>query len=473
MAATLEADICVIGAGSAGLVVAAGAAQMGATVVLIEKGRMGGDCLNFGCVPSKAMLAAGRMAAMGARAAAMGVAYAEPEIDFAAVQDHVAGVIAAIAPMDSVARFEGLGVRVLQEEARFVARNRVAAGGHEIRARRFVIATGSRPMVPPIPGMDSIEYLTNESLFANREAPSHLVVIGAGPIGLEMAQAHHNLGSRVTVFEMAEPLGTEDPETVALLIERLRADGIDIRARTRVTAVARGAHGIDVSFDSVGGPGSVTGSHLLVAAGRVPVTEGLGLAVAGVATAPGGIVVDARMRTSNPKIYAIGDVSGGPQFTHVAGFQAGIALRNILFRWPARANARAIPHVTYTDPELAHIGLTEAEARARGPVTILRWPFAENDRAQTERDLEGLVKVIAGRRGKVLGASILGAGAGDLIMPWVLAIAAGLKLGTLAGVIAPYPTRSEAGKRAAFLYYLPSLSSPRVKRLVRFLARFG
>ena len=464
-------DLCVIGAGSGGLAVAAGAAQMGAEVVLVERGAMGGDCLNFGCVPSKSLLAAARVADLWRRGAEFGVTYARPQVDFAAVADSVQRVISGIAPNDSVERFESLGVRVLHAEARFTSSRTVGAGDVEIRPRRFVIATGSQPAIPRIRGLDNVPYLTNESVFANRQLPEHLVVIGGGPIGIEMAQAHCRLGSRVTVLDLGPLLPRDDPELSGILAGRLTSEGVVCRPGVEIADIERTDKTIAVRLAS---GEQVSGSHLLVAAGRRPTIEALDLATAGVASTAKGISVDARLRTTNRRVYAIGDVTGGPQFTHVALYHAGIVIRNALFRIPAKVDYRALPWVTYTDPELAQVGLTEAAACAveQAP-RVLRWPFAENDRAQTERATEGVVKIVTRRNGRILGASILGAGAGDLIVPWALAISRGLKIGALANLIVPYPTRGEASKRAAGSYYTPTLFSPRTRRLVRLLARFG
>ena len=474
MAERLNVDICVIGAGAAGLVVAAGASQMGASVVLIEKGLMGGDCLNYGCVPSKALLAAGRMAALAGRAPRFGVTLGEPVIDFARVQEHVGEVVAAIAPNDSVERFTGLGVRVIQDDAAFTGPGAVQAGDTTVHARRFVIATGSRPAVPPVAGLDGVPYFTNETIFTGPERPDHLVILGGGPIGMELAQAHRDLGCHVTVVEMAAPLGREDPELVDILLTRLRGNGIEIVVGAKAVEAAVHADGIALTVEQAGQRRSIVGSHLLVAGGRSAVVDGLNLEVAGVAYTRAGVQVDRRLRTTNRKIFAIGDVTGAQQFTHVASYHAGIVLRNILFRLPARVNDGAIPRVTYTDPELAHVGMTEAEARAvSARIGVLRWPFAENDRAQTERETDGLIKVVVGKRGRILGASILGAHAGDLIHPWVLAITAKLKVSAMAGAIVPYPTRTEVSKRAAGSYYQPALTGARTKRIVRFLSRFG
>jgi pyruvate/2-oxoglutarate dehydrogenase complex dihydrolipoamide dehydrogenase (E3) component len=467
----LAPDLCIIGAGSGGLAVAAGAAQLGAEVVLIERGLMGGDCLNFGCVPSKSLLAAARFANLARHGAALGIAATPPQVDFAAAIDSVHEVIATIAPHDSVERFERLGVQVLLAETRFTSPRTVRAAEIEIRPRRFVIATGSHPAVPPIPGLEGVPYLTNETVFANRERPEHLIVIGGGPIGIEMAQAHCRLGSRVTVLDVGPLLPRDDPELVAGLAERLTGEGIIARPCVEIAAIERDGKTIVVRL---AGGESIVASHLLVAAGRRPSIEALDLPAAGIEVTATGITVDARLRTTNRRAFAIGDVAGGPQFTHIALYHAGIVIRNALFRLPAKVDYRALPWVTYTDPELAQVGLTEAAARAAGArVQVLRWPFVDNDRAQTERDTAGLLKVVVGERGHILGASMLGTGAGDLILPWALAISQNLKIGALANLIVPYPTRGEVSKRAAGCYYAPRLFSPRTRRFVRFLARFG
>jgi pyruvate/2-oxoglutarate dehydrogenase complex dihydrolipoamide dehydrogenase (E3) component len=473
MADLIETDLCVIGGGSAGLTVAAGAAQMGARTVLVERGRMGGDCLNFGCVPSKSLLAAAKLVRRARGAARFGVRLAPPEIDFQAVHDHVHDVIARIAPQDSVERFEGLGVTVLRDTARFVNPREVAAGPHRIRAKRFVVATGSRPLVPPIPGLEAVPYLTNETVFDLTRLPAHLIVIGGGPIGCELGQAFRELGARVTLIDMATILPRDDPELVDVLRTRLRADGIELIETAKVVGVARRAEGeIAVTLERDAGRQDVVGSTLLLAAGRRPCLDGLGLEEAGVAFDRGGIAVDRRLRSSNRRVYAAGDVAGGYQFTHVAGHHGGVVLRNALFRLPAKTETRAVPWVTYCDPELAQVGLSEASARAaHGAIRVLRWPFSENDRAQTERAPDGLVKVVTTARGRVLGASILGAQAGELILPWTLAVAGKLGLKDLAQAIVPYPTRGEAGKRAAGTFYTEALFGRRTKRLVRLLLR--
>jgi pyruvate/2-oxoglutarate dehydrogenase complex dihydrolipoamide dehydrogenase (E3) component len=470
----LSVDLCVIGAGSGGLTVAAGASQMGASVALIERGEMGGDCLNYGCVPSKALLAAARVAQAMRRADRLGIEPHEPRIDFARVMAHVAGVIDAIAPHDSQERFEGLGVRVIRAEARFIGPDRVEAGGETIRAKRFVIATGSSPLVPPIPGLDGVPYLTNETLFENNTKPAHLLVIGGGPIGLEMAQAHRRLGSAVTVIEKDVLLPKDDPELVDVVRARLIAEGVTLLEGAELRRVEATPSGVAATVARGGGEIKLTGSHVLVAVGRQPNTKALNLEAAGVRAGPKGIETDARLRTSNRKIYAVGDVSGRFPFTHMASYHAGIVLRNVLFRLPARVDDRAVPWVTYTDPELAQVGLTEAAARqAHGTIDVLRWSFHEVDRAQAERETDGFAKAILDRRGHILGASIVGPHAGEALQPWALAIANRLGIKAMAGMIAPYPTFSEINKRVAGSYYTPKLFTDRVRKIVRFLMRFA
>ena len=472
MAENIRADICVIGAGSAGLTVAAVAAQAGAATVLIEAEKMGGDCLNTGCVPSKALLAASKIANSPREAPPFGVALDPPQVDFRRVHDHVHDVIAQIAPNDSVERFESLGVRVIKGRARFSAPDCVEADGMRIRARRFVLATGSRAAAPPVPGLDSVAYLTNENLFELTQRPEHLVVIGGGPIGVEMAQAHRRLGSRVTVLERDKIMPKDDPELVGVVRNQLTADGVDIREGVDIARVETTADGGVAAL--LEGGARVEGSHLLVAAGRSINVEGLGLEQAGVEYDSKGIKVDAGLRTTNRKVYAIGDCAGGPQFTHVAGYHAGLVIRSALFRLPAKVDYSTLPWVTYTEPELAQAGKTEADARqAFGDVRVLRWQLEENDRAHTERRTEGFVKVVVRPNGRVVGASIVAPHAGELIQLWVLAIGEKMKIGTVANMIAPYPTLGEASKRAALSFHAAKLRNPWTHRVVRFLSWFG
>ncbi len=438
MANTLEVDICVIGAGAGGLAVAAGASMLGASTALVEKGTMGGDCLNFGCVPSKALLAAGHAAEGARRARALGVDAGKVTIDAGGVYGHVRRVIEGIAPNDSVARFEGMGVKVIKAPARFLGPRVVEAGGQVIKARRVVVATGSVPFVPPVPGLDQVPFHTNETIFGLNAVPEHLIIVGGGPIGIEMAQAHRHLGARVTVLEMFSILPKDDPELVDVLRARLAAEGVAVHEGISVAGVAKTENGVAVTLGLDGRETLVEGSHLLVAAGRRPGIGGLDLEKAGIAHGPQGIHVDARLRTTNRRVFAIGDVVGGYQFTHMAGHHAGIVIRNALFRLRAKVDHRAVPWVTYTSPELAQVGLTEDRAREEGlKFRVIRWPFSENDRARAEGATDGLVKALVAARGRVLGAGIVGAGAGELIQTWVLAIKEGIKIGAIADMIVP------------------------------------
>lgn len=472
---TLKPDICVIGGGSGGLTVAAAAAAFGVPVVLVEKNLMGGDCLNYGCVPSKALIAAGKQAHLMGAGARLGIAPVEAEVSFSRVMQHVRDTIAAIEPNDSVERFTSLGVTVIKAEARFRDPRTVVAGETEIRARRFVIATGSSPFIPPVPGLDSVPFLTNETIFEQRRRPNHLLILGGGPIGIELAQAHRRLGSKVTVIEAQKALGREDPELASLALEKLRAEDIAILEGSKVMRVEKGTRsGVRLHVESEAGTEIVDGSHLLVAAGRAANVAGLGLEAAGIRHTPKGIVVSDKLRSSNRRVYAIGDVAGGLQFTHVANYHAGLVIRAMLFRLPARENRDIIPRVTFTDPELSHVGLSEEEARKKHRrLSILRWPYAENDRAQAEGKTAGLIKLVTDRKGRILGASIFGAGAGEMIHFWALAITRKLTVREIASYVAPYPTLGEIGKRAAITYFTETTRKPFVRALVRFLRRFG
>ena len=454
MAERIKTDVCIIGAGSGGLSVAAGAVQMGASVVLLEGHKMGGDCLNYGCVPSKALLHAGKTA-MG----------------WDDAHDHVRQTIATIEPHDSVERFEGLGVRVITEYGSFISPKEVQAGDYIIEARRFVISTGSSPLVPPIPGIENVPYETNETIFELKTRPDHLLIIGGGPIGMEMAQAHRRLGCEVTVIEGMKALGRDDPEMAAHVLDALRSEGIAIEEDALAAEIRGKAGAIEVEAKD----GRIfKGTHLLMAVGRKANTDKLNLSAAEIEPTRAGIKVDASLRTTNKKVYAIGDVAGGLQFTHVAGYHAGVIIRSMLFGLPSKQRTDHIPWATYTAPELAQIGLTEAEARKShgDKLEVARFDFAGNDRAIATQQAKGLIKVVI-VKGRPVGVSIVGPGAGEMITLWALAIANRLKMGQIAAMVAPYPTMAEISKRAAGAYFSPRLfDNPMVKRVVGFVQKF-
>ena len=454
----INTDLLIIGAGSGGLSVAAGAAQMGANVVLLEGGEMGGDCLNYGCVPSKALLAKAKEAHQGL------------PISYADAMRHVHEVIGKIEPMDSQERFEGFGVKVIRAYGKFVSPTEVEAGDTRIKARRIVVATGSSPMVPPIPGLDAVPYLTNESLWDLTEQPAHLLIIGAGPIGMEMAQAHVRLGSKVTVVDMARALHHDDPELTAVVIDWLKREGVQIIEGDGVAGVSGTVGAVTLTLDD---GRTVTGSHLLVAAGRKPNVAELNIEVAGIEMDGPFVKTDDSLKTSNKKVYAIGDVNGRMQFTHAAGYQAGVIVRSALFGLPAKASHAHVPHATYTQPELAQVGLTEAAAKAKygDKLEVVRFDLAHNDRAVSEGINEGLIKVMVVKK-RPVGVSIVGHHAGELISLWSLAMVNKLTMAQISAMIAPYPTYAEINKRASGAYFIPRLfDNPSVKRVVRLVQR--
>ncbi|MEJ6399411.1 dihydrolipoyl dehydrogenase family protein [Yoonia sp. 208BN28-4] len=467
----IKTDICIIGGGSGGLSVAAGAVQMGASVVLLEGHKMGGDCLNYGCVPSKALIASAKHAHEGLNNAKYGVAVAEPAVDYAAAKDHVHDVIATIAPVDSVERFEGLGVQVIQEFGRFISKTEVQAGDTIIEARRFVVATGSGPLVPPIDGLDGVKHYTNENIFDLRERPDHLIVVGGGPIGMEMAQAHVRLGSKVTVIEGGKAFGKDDPEAAAIVLDRLREEGVEIVEEAQAERISGQGDQITVHTPK----GDYTGSHLLMAVGRKVNIDKLDLDAGGIAYTKHGLKVGPDLRsTTNKKVYAAGDVAGGLQFTHVAGYHAGVLIRSLLFALPSKQRTDHIPWATYTDPELAQVGLTEAQAKSRhgAGLEVVRFEYAHNDRAIAERKTTGLIKVMV-VKGRPVGATIAGHLAGELIGMWAMAIANKMKMSAIANTVLPYPTISEVNKRAAGAYFSPRLfESGMVKKVVGLVQRW-
>jgi pyruvate/2-oxoglutarate dehydrogenase complex dihydrolipoamide dehydrogenase (E3) component len=469
----IACDLCIIGAGPGGLTVASAAAQLGRKVVLVERGKMGGDCLNHGCVPSKALIAAARHAHGFRSAGKFGIAAAEPLVDFAKVMAHVHDVMASIEPDDSQERFEKLGCTVIRETGRFSDDSTLEAGDHSIKARRFVIATGSSPHVPSIGGLKSVPYFTSDTIFDNTILPEHLIVIGAGAMGLELAQAFRRLGSRVTVLEALSPLAGHDPELAAIVLKALAGEKIEIIFPCKVGSVRKGAHGIALSIEEGATPRELAASHLLLASGRRPNVEHLNLESAGIKFSDRGIEVDARLKTSNPRVYAVGDVLGGLQFTHVAAHQAGLVVRNALFRQPVRYNRDHMPWAVYTDPEFSGAGVMEDEAIGhRLSPKVLRWPLSRGDRARIERRADGLYKVILDRRNNVIGAAIVAPHAGELILPWTRMIANRRKIASMAESVIPYPAFSDDSRRVALTNYAALSANPWVRRFIDVVSSF-
>lgn len=472
-----DVDICIIGAGSAGLSVASGAAQLGRSVVLFEADEMGGDCLNYGCVPSKALIAAGKHAHAFSSGEAFGVKVAKPEINFETVKAHIQGVIEHIAPVDSQERFEGLGCTVIRERARFKDANTVESDSTEIKAKRFIIAVGSRASAPPIPGLADTPYLTNESIFTIKKQPKKLLIIGAGPIGLELGQAFKRLGSDVEIIDIAAPLGRSEPEHADVLVKALKEEGIIFHTPAKTKLIRKTKTGVAIDLED----GTVlTGSHLLVAAGRAPNVDGLGLENADIKFDRRGIDVTDSLRTSNKRVYAAGDVAKGMGgLTHAAGYHAGQLIRNFYFSPPfmgdmlSKANTTRMPAAIYSEPELASIGMTEAQAKDAGHnVRCVSFEFDDNDRAIAERSDHGGVKIVATKKGKILGASVVGESAGEIIHMVSVAMTNKIKIAGLAQIISPYPTRSEAVKRAASSWYTDALFSDRTRKIAGFLSKF-
>ncbi|MGF1462579.1 MAG: dihydrolipoyl dehydrogenase family protein [Maricaulaceae bacterium] len=470
----IKPDICVIGAGAGGLSVAAGAAMLDRDTGLFEYGEMGGDCLNYGCVPSKAILTAAKEAARPAKLGKLGLTSNGVTPDFPAVMGHVREAIKKIEPNDSQERFEGMGCTVIREKAYFTGPKTVESDTTRVTARRFVLASGAAPFIPPIAGLGESNYLTNETIWGLKELPEHLAIIGGGPIGMELGQAFRRLGSQVTVIEAFQPLGREEPEHAELVIEAIKAEGVEVLSGAKATSVRNTDTGVAIDVAIGAETRTIDASHLLVAVGRAPRVEGLGLEEAGVEYDRRGVKTKATLQTTNKRVYAVGDVTGRAMLTHAAGFHASCVVRHMLFRTPTNVDATPMPAAVYTDPELARVGLTEAEAKEQygDKIRVARWSFDENDRAIAEKDERGGTKVITDAKGRILGASIVGAAAGDLIQIFGVAMSAkGASIRTLTGYIAPYPTRGEAVKRTASAWYTPIVFGDKTKKLISLLAR--
>ena len=474
--ASYDYDIGILGGGAAGLTVAAGAAQFGAKAVLIEKTeRLGGDCLHHGCVPSKTLVRTAGVRALAARAREFGLPeLALPRVDLGAVMDRVRGVIEKIQEHDSAERFCRLGAEVRFGTPRFLDEHVVEVKDARLSARNWVVATGSSPAAPAVEGLERVPYWTNETVFSQRELPSRLIVLGGGPIGLELAQAFQRLGSRVTVVEFLDQiLGPEDGDVAEILLDRLTAEGMEILASTKAVHAEQHGSAVRLTVAPTAGDAAarvLEAEALLVATGRRPNVDGLGLEAAGVEFSPRGIPTDHRLRTNQKHIYACGDVNGVLPFTHVAGYEAGIALTNAVLRLPRKADYSKVPWCTYTDPEVASVGVNEKRAKKEGVAyRVLTEPFAGNDRALAEGEPLGKIKLILSPRGSILGCQIIGAHAGELIHEWIAAVNGGVKLSAVAGAIHVYPTLAEISKRAAGAYFSEKLFSDRTKSVLHFL----
>lgn len=443
-------NLVVIGGGTAGLVTAAGAAGLGARVALVERRALGGDCLNVGCVPSKTLLRAAKAAAGMRSASRLGVHAGGVRVDFDAVMARVRDVRYRISAHDSVERFTGLGVDVFLGEARFLDAEQVEVDGVALRFARAVIATGGRPTLPPIEGLAEQAPLTNETVFELTSQPARLLVVGAGPVGCELAQAFQRLGTQVTLVEsQGQLLGKESPDAARLVQQALTADGVDVRLATTITRVSRDAAGTVAMLDTAGTSSRVEVDRVLAAAGRAPNLEALHLPAAGVAFTRTGVTVNDFLQTSSPHIYAAGDVCLPEQFTHAADASARLVIQNALFLGRKRASALTIPRCTYTDPEVAHVGVTSADAG--GDVTALEVAWQDVDRAITDDDEVGYVRLFL-RQGVVVGGTIVGHGAGDLIGEVAVLVAREVPAGELAAIIHPYPTRAEAIRKVGDLH---------------------
>jgi pyruvate/2-oxoglutarate dehydrogenase complex dihydrolipoamide dehydrogenase (E3) component len=470
-------DVIAIGGGTAGLVTAAGGAALGLRVALVERDALGGDCLWTGCVPSKALIASARLAQQMRHAAALGLVGSSPAHAFGTVIERVRQARATVARHDDPARFRALGVEVVFGPAELRAPDVVDVDGRRLTAKRIVIATGAEPALPPIPGLDDVPYLTHASAFDQDALPPSLVMLGGGPIGLEFAHAYRRLGAEVTVIEMLpQVLPREDADAAAVVRGALEDDGVVIHTGARVERVERGRDGrvAVTTCDGDGGVMTVACDAVFVATGRLPRGEGIGLEAIGVELDKGAVRVGRSMRSSVRTVWAAGDVSGGPQFTHVAEYQAKLVLRNAVFPFSSKADYAAVPAVTYTDPEVARVGLTEAEARERyRDVSVYRYPFADLDRAIVDGHTTGFVKAVTRRGGRLVGTTVVGTGAGDLLVPFVLAIRRKIPLPKLSQIVYPYPTMSEGIKRTADAYYRAKLAGHAgqwLRRVVRWLA---
>lgn len=463
------AELLVVGAGAGGLGLSSVASRLGVQVTLLESGKMGGDCLNYGCVPSKALINCGRVSQTIKDAKKYGIKVDSASVDFEKVMSFVGGVVDTIAVHDSVERFTSLGVNVIQHVGKFIGHNKVQAGDYIITAKKIVIATGSSPVVPNIEGISDVRFYTNETIFSIQEQPKHLIVVGGGPIGCELAQAFNSLGSKVTMLVRSHILPKEEKELSDTLINKMQEEGIEIIEKCSIEKLSSNNNDITVHTNK----GAINGTTLLFAVGRQANIKGLDLGKAGIDSDGKSVLVNERLQTSNKKVYAIGDVISHHSFTHVAEYHVGILISNLFFKLRKKVNYDALPWVTYCSPELAHVGLYHKDALAKDPKTRqLQWGFDANDRATTSGNTIGKVLVSVNSKSVVVGVSILGPNAGELIQSWTNIIARKRKISELSSIIVPYPTYSEINKRISGSYYTEKFFSKKVKTIARFIFNY-
>lgn len=468
------ADLCILGAGPGGLALAASAAAYGQKVVLIEKHKMGGTSLNYGSMPVAALLGSADRAHALRSAGPFGIAPFEPIIDRAAVQAQIADIMEKSAPNASVERMTGLGVRVIQAAGRFIDAKTVVAGEHKIAALRFVIATGSSPVVPAIPGLANVTYHTTDTIQSVRGPVDHLIIVGGGATGVEYAQAYRRLGSRVTLIDQAKILQRFDPELASVVKDRLAAEGVVLVEDAKLAKVEGAAERLRFDIVIGGARSRLEGSHVLLACGRQPVIADIGLDAAKVAVTEEGVKVNKFLRTSNRRVFALGDVTGLPHSTQRAEYHARLLVNTLLFRSPKPANPRLIPATILGDPELATVGLSEAEARnAYSSIQVFRWPLRENARALAIRSPAGHIKVIADRGGKIVGAGIVSRSASELIGVWALAISKGLSLEDMSEIIMPFPSLGEISVKVSSQRSAGAIGHAISRRWVKILSKLG
>jgi pyruvate/2-oxoglutarate dehydrogenase complex dihydrolipoamide dehydrogenase (E3) component len=476
MAKTYDYDMGVIGGGAGGLTVASGAAQLGAKTLLIEKsGKLGGDCLHYGCVPSKTLIKTAKVRHAMRRAKEFGLPEVQlAPVEFSAVAERIASVIAAIQKHDSPERFCSLGAEIRFGNPRFLDEHAVELDGTVVTAAKWTLATGSRAMVPDIPGLAEAGCLTNEHLFSLEKLPKSLIVLGAGPIAIEMAQAFARLGSQVSVIQRSSQiLSKEDKDMADAVMQALASEGVSFYLNAGVRRVEAKNGLKTVYFEQDGKTQSVSATDILAALGRLPNIEGLGLEAAGVEASRRGVIVDERMRTSQSHIYAAGDITGEYAFTHAAGYEGGIVITNAVFRLPRRADYAFMPWCTYCEPELGGMGLNEKRAKDKKlAYAVVTEDFADNDRARAEGAIAGRIKLLLDEKERPLGVQILGPSAGDLLGEWAAVFAGKTKMSTLAGAVHPYPTLAEINKRVAGDVFSPKIFSDKVKKGLSFLFHY-